>query len=336
MNAQPTRGQSMVNSLARRVVAPVALVLDIVATFIRIADTSVQLLNPDAYKVWQLHKDAGTAFFWSLALYLVIGAIAIGTTASLFMLYPVIAQQHDRIEAARSIKNKRVKNERIKSLQEKLERYRGLRRLAILTPVLFGVAYFLKSLVGDLSFGATLIQIITAITDIIAPLAILQVLTSVEKEYDRMDAQERTMEASTNMVISQVARVAEQFTGDTLTARQALILKSGMDGDIGGMIDAAVPRDERQRMYTITDLCHKYDCGTDKDDPGRKAIYRKVTAAYAAGMLEIIKDTKKGWMVPGKLLDELFGDWKPPQPALRLVSDYTRTARPVDTAIEAS
>ena len=89
------------------------------------------------------------------------------------------------------------------------------------------------------------------------------------------------------------------------------MLKAGTEGDIEGMIDAATPHEDDDRYYTISDICRKLGVLATRDSADRKKIWRVVNQAYKGGETDIRRATKgRGYLVPGKLLDKLFGDYQ--------------------------
>lgn len=329
--SQPTIHQgnkSIVDNVARKFIVPVALALDGMATLIRIADTTVQLTLPNVYTGWEAHKDGLTNVLYYTSAFIVISAISLGITAALFLLNPLMYVVNNRIETANHISNKKTKLERLKMLGAKKQRYQNYNKMAIGPVLAFGISYFLSQRIP----GNGIIQALTAAADIAAPLIILFVIAQTEREMNSNDAQESTMAESQHIVMTNVRRVGQSSTDGTLTAQQATMLKRGMDGDVGGMVDATVPIDTQERMYTISQICAKLDAGrgiitTDRDDPNRRRISRIVSKSQAGGDYDIIKDAKRGWLVPAKLIDKLFGDYIPTKLAIRLVSDvrWTKT-----------
>ena len=295
---------SMVDTIARRFVVPLALVLDIAATFIRIAQTTVQLTLPDVYAAWNSHTSGVTGALYYTSNAIVIAAISIGTTASLFLTMPLLYQIATRLDAASQIRNKKIKNERLKHLRQKQRRYVNLVVSAIIVPLMFGVSYFLAS------FHLGILDFVTAIADIAAPILILYTITNSEREYRNLDPQERTMKTTTDVVITSANRIGDKFGTQGISAQEATMLKRGIEGDITGMIDATIPLDPKVRYYSVTEICHKLHVTADSRSPYRKRIQRIIEAAYKGGELRIRQDEKRqAWMVPASIFDDLFGSF---------------------------
>jgi hypothetical protein len=324
-------GRSMLDSMARRFIVPVGLFLDVLGMVIRFTSVMMLLTLPTLYAAWQTHSNPIVALMYYIAAFVAIGSIGLGVTGGLYMTMPLLYKVDKQIEAAQRIRRTNIKTARLKELREKKHRYQGYLKLLIWVIGIFGVSYFFGPMLGN----NPLVEIATGAAAIAAQVIIAYVLTQTEREQDAVDTQERTHSAATDIAVEQVRRIGEKFDGETLTPRQAQSLQHGLDGDIAGMIDVLVPRDESEKMYTISELCTKYGCGTDRDDPGRKQIYRIVVLAHDAGELDIVKDRKRGWLVPGKLLDKLFRDWTPPPQMLRLAPDRGWTSSAVQPAQEA-
>lgn len=322
---------SMVDAIARRFVVPLALALDIAATFIRIAQSTIQLILPDVYAAWAAHTNGLTTFFYYSSNVIVIAAISIGTTASLFLTMPLLYQISTRIDAANQIKNKKIKRERLAHLREKRTAYNRLVQWAISVPLLFGASFFLAG------FHWGILDIITAIADIAAPIIILYTITNSEREYKSLDPQERTMHTTTDVVIASATQIGQRFGSDTgLSIREAHMLKRGIEGDIEGMIDATIPLDPKVRYYTVTELCRKLGVSSDSRSPYRKAVQRIVERAYKAGELTIRQDEKRGaWLVPSTLYDDLFGSFDQVRADMERRQTIART-RPTRAALPAA
>lgn len=297
--------KSIVDSLARRFVVPVALVLDVITSLIRIAETTVQLILPNVYAAWIQHSGAVlTALFYGSALVVVAG-ISLGVTASLFLAMPLLYSINRRIDSAMKIRNRRVRKDMLDHLTHKRGRYKGYVVWAVSVPVLFGASYFLAA--THLGF----LMWITAAADIAAPLIILYVITQTEREASDIDPQEQAVTVATDVVLTNVKNIRQTEEG-VLRKEQAAMLKAGTEGDIEGMIDAATPHDEADRYYTISDICGKLSVPATRESADRKKIWRIVNQAYKAGETDIRRAQKgRGYLVPGKLLDKLFGDYKP-------------------------
>ena len=296
---------SIVDSMARRYVVPAALLLDVLTTLIRIAETSLQLVLPDVGAAWSAHKSPGLNAAYYASGVLVIAGISLGVTASLFLAMPLTYQINKRLDAAMKIKNRRVRREMAEHLRAKRNRYRGYVALACLVPLLFSASFFLSSLHWPF------IPILTAAADISAPLIILFVITQTEREAGDIDTQERSVQVATEVVLGNLQKVQHNDQGE-LAPAHAQMLRAGADGDLDGMIDAAVPRQEGETYYTVTDICLKLGVPEGRESSDRKRIWRIVNAAFLEGKSGVRKaDKGRGYLVPSASFDRLFGDYKP-------------------------
>jgi hypothetical protein len=301
----PALDVSIVDTIARRVVVPAALVLDVATTLIRIAETTMQIVLPEASAAFEQHRSPVlAALFYSSALIVILG-ISIGVTASLFLSMPLLYQINRRIDSAVKIRDRRLRKDMVDHLRDKRARYKWYVVAACSVPVLFGMSYFLASFhIGALTW-------VTAVADIAAPIVVLFVITQTEREQHDIDPQEVAVEAATSVVLGNL-RSIRQTDGGMLTQPQAATLKAGTSGDIEGMIDASTPHDDTDRYYTLTDVCHKLNVSADRESADRKKVYRIVGQAYKTGEAGIRRASKgRGFLVPGKLLDQLFGDFQP-------------------------
>lgn len=314
----PTLNASIVDLIARRVVVPAALVLDVATTLIRIAETTMQIVLPDVSAAFERHQSPFlSALFYGSALVVILG-ISIGVTASLFLSMPLMYQIGRRIDSAVKIRDRRMRKDMVEHLREKRKRYSAYVALACSVPVLFGLSYFLAN------FHLGILTWVTAVADISAPIIILFVITQTERESGDLDPQEIAVETATGVVLSNL-RSIRQTDGGMLTQPQAMTLKAGTAGDIEGMIDASTPRDDDDRYYTIAEICRKLNVSADRDDSNRKKVYRIAHDAQKAGEVDIRKSSKgRGLEVPGKLIDKLYGDF---QPVARVVSAAVTTVQ---------
>lgn len=311
---------SMVDSLARYFVVPIALALDIVTMLIRITETTIQLTLPDVYAMWAAHTDKAIAFFYYLSNIIVIAGISIGVTASLFLAMPLLYLIEHRIEAAHKVKNRRTRKEMLTFLEAKRKRYNRYTMLAVSVPILFGISFFLSQ--QHIEF----LKFVTAAADIAAPIIVLFVITQTEREHKDKDTQEQAIGIATDVVLGNMRNIRETATG-VLRKAEAAMLKAGTEGDIEGMIDAATPHDENDRFYTIVDICKRLGIPTDRDAPERKKVYRIVYKAVHEGEASIRRDKKgRGYLVPGKLFDKLFGDYLADKQGVVVPKDSDRTA----------
>jgi hypothetical protein len=318
-----TAPNSLVEMFARGLVVPVALVLDIVTMLIRVTETTIQLTIPDVYKQWQDHVDPRIAILYYVVAIVVVAGLSIGVTASLFLAMPLLYLIDHRIEAAQKVRNRRTRKEMLAFLKTKRSRYQGYTRLAVAVPVLFGVSYFLNQQHWEF------IKWVTAVADIAAPIIVLFVITQTEREHKDIDAQEEAIVIATDVVMSNMRSIKDS-AGGLLKKEQAAMLKAGTEGDVEGMIDAATPRDDVDRLYTIVEICRRLGVSTERDSKERKKVYRIVVRAVHEGETEIRRDRKgRGYLVPGKLFDKLFGDWLAERQGLGQTIDSHRT---VDTS----
>lgn len=297
--------KSMVDTLARRFVVPVALFLDVLTSLIRIAETTIQLILPDVYDGWIKHEGTPLTIAYYVSALIVVTGISIGVTASLFLAMPLLYQINRRLDAALKIRNRRVRRDMMIHLNQKKKRYNFYVWCACSVPILFGASYFLAALkIGFLIW-------LTAAADIAAPLIILYTITQTEREASDIDPQERAVTVATDVVLDNVGNIRQSEAG-LLRKEQAAMLKAGTEGDIEGMIDAATPRDDADRYYTISEICKKLGVPTGRDSSDRKRIWRIVHLAYKSGEMDIRRAEKgRGYLVPGKLFDKLFGDYQP-------------------------
>ena len=314
-----TLNASIVDLIARRVVVPAALVLDVATTLIRIAETTMQIVLPDVSAAFERHQSALlAALFYGSALVVILG-ISIGVTASLFLSMPLMYQIGRRIDSAVKIRDRRMRKDMVEHLKEKRQRYTAYVGLACSVPVLFGMSYFLAN------FHLGVLTWVTAVADIAAPIIILFVITQTEREAGDLDPQEIAVETATGVVLSNL-RSIKQAEGGLLTQPQAMTLKAGTAGDIEGMIDASTPRDDDDRYYTVAEICHKLNVSADRDDSNRKKVYRIAHDAQKAGEVDIRKAPKgRGLEVPGKLIDKLYGDFQPVAKAIATVQPVAKT-----------
>lgn len=290
-----------VNRLATRYVVPAALVLDIITMLIRIAETTIQLTLPEAYVAW-LHHDGQvmTLLYYAAGIIVVLG-LSLGVSASLFVSMPLLYEIERRIDAANRNKNRRVRRDQVAALAHKKQRYARYIGMACAVPVLFGVSYFLGQQ------GIDWLKYLTAIADIAAPIIVLFVITQTEREHADVDPQERAVSKASDVLIENLNRI--QPDGGLLKKEQAAMLKAGSEGDLEGMIDAATPQDETDRYYTIIDICRRLGLPTARDSSPRKRIYRIVALAYRQRQQGVVRSSKgRGYLVPGKSFDALFGD----------------------------
>jgi hypothetical protein len=298
---QTKQEEGTVNRLASRYVVPAALVLDIITMLIRIAETTIQLTLPEAYAAWSHHDgQILTVLYYAAGIIVVIG-LSLGVSASLFVSMPLLYEIERRIDAAQRNKNRRVRRDQVAALTRKKGRYARYIGLACTVPVLFGASYFLSQQ------GIAWLKYLTAIADVAAPIIVLFVITQTEREHSDIDPQERAVSKASDVLIENLNRITPD--GGLLRKEQAAMLKAGTEGDLEGMIDAATPQDETDRYYTIVDICRRLGFPTARDSAPRKKIYRIVALAYRQRQQGVIRSSKgRGYLVPGKAFDALFGD----------------------------
>jgi hypothetical protein len=291
--------------MARRYVVPVALLLDVLTTLIRIAETSIQLVLPDVGAAWLAHKGPLlTPLYYGAGITVIIG-ISVGVTASLFLAMPLTYQINKRLDAALRIKNRRVRKEMSEHLRAKRKRYQGYVALSCAVPLLFSASFFL----GNLHWP--IVQVITAAADIAAPLIILFVITQTEREAGDVDAQEQSVQVATSVVLSNLSAVKHNEDGE-LRPAHAQMLRAGADGDLDGMIEAATPRDDDEQYYTVTDICGKLGVSDGRESSDRKRVWRIVNTAFLEGKSGVRRAPKgRGYLVPSSAFDRLFGDYRP-------------------------
>lgn len=295
----PTTHESMVDRLARRVVVPLALALDIVQMLIRVLETTMRIILPDAYTAWQAHAGLLAPLFYLSAVTVMV-SMAIGLCAMLYLVMPLTYLINKRIESLVNIRNKKVKAEMTRAFTAKKKRYNGLLRLAISVPILFSISYFFPN-------GGVFVTLLTAAADIAAPIIILYVISNAEKEIDDIDPQETTSAKARAIALDGLERI-NPAAG--LSVTNARMLRHGLDGNLSGMIDAAIPREAVKKVYTITEICGKLGVSSAKDSPDRKAIWRTVKRA-AEDYPQLVDKDKRGYLFPGQLWDEYFGDFTP-------------------------
>lgn len=296
---------SIVDMIARRFVVPAALILDVATTLIRIAETTMQIVLPEASVAWERHAGPILApLYYTSALVVILG-ISIGVTASLFLSMPLLYQINRRIDSAMRIRERRLRKDMCEHLTGKRRRYKGLIAAACAVPLLFGASYFLSN------FHIGVLTWVTALADIAAPIIVLFVITQTEREHADIDPQEIAVETATTVVLTNLRNIRQADDG-MLTQPQAATLKAGTSGDIEGMIDASTPRDDDDRYYTVSDICKKLGVSADRESADRKKVYRIIHQAYRNGETAISRAAKgRGFQVPGKLFDRLFGDFQP-------------------------
>jgi len=322
---------SIVNVVARRV-ASLALILDVVTLLIRIAETTIQITLPDLSMAWtEHHGSVLTVLFYTAGITVVIG-LSIGVSASLFMSMPLLYEIDKRIDAVTKIKNRRARKEMTLYLTTKRSRYFRYILLAVLVPLLFGASYFLSNL------GLGWLKYVTAIADIAAPIIVLFVLSQTEREHDNSDPQEQAIKKATDVMLENMNHISSR--DGTLTRGQANVLKAGTEGDIEAMIDAATPEDTSDRWYTIVDICKRLGFSIDRDSSQRKKVYRIVSSAYSSRLHDVRRSAKgRGYLVPGRAFDALFGDLlsdAPSKPFIEQPKDAIRTKDTTTEAVQAS
>lgn len=297
---QPAQ-EGTVNHLATRYVVPAALVLDIITMLIRIAETTIQLTLPEAFTAWANHTGQIMTILYYTAGIIVVLGLSLGVSASLFVSMPLLYEIERRIDAANRNKNRRVRRDQVAALTRKKSRYARYIGLACAVPVLFGSSYFLAQQ------GIGWLKYLTAIADIAAPIIVLFVITQTEREHQDIDPQERAVSKASDVLIENLNHITP--AGGMLKREQAAMLKAGTEGDLEGMIDAATPQDETDRYYSIIDICRRLGLPTARDSSPRKRIYRIVALAYRQRQQGVVRSSKgRGYLVPGKSFDALFGD----------------------------
>ncbi len=303
-NTWRSKKQTSLLDQVTRPAARAALFLDLIATIIRVGQVLSQLTLPDAYAAYAAHADPVLAALYYGAGIEVVLAIALGVTAGAFLSFRLIYLINRRIAAAHKIRTKRTRQERLKMLEARLSRYAGLRNLSVVPLVLFGIPYFFASL--DIP-GMNLFD---AVTGVAAPVIILYVVSQTEQEADNIDAEEIMQDVTTRVVVSQAEKIAERV-GGKITPQDALMLSRAADGDLPGVIEAGLPRNEAERYYTITEICARFGVSPHRDSPDRKKLYRIAADARRNGEMEIVRDLRRGILVPSRLFDKLFGDFQP-------------------------
>jgi hypothetical protein len=313
---------SMVDAIARRYVVPLALGLDVATTAIRVTETSVQLILPDLFAAWNSHAGLPLSIAYYTLNLVVIAGLALGVTASLFLAMPLLALVNRKLDNAAHIRRPRVRKEKVAALLRKRSRCVRYIWLACAVPLLFGVSYVLGGL--HLSW----LVWVTAFADIAAPIIVLFVITQTEREAYATDTQEQAIDVANGVVIGALRGIHHNASG-VLQVGQAAMLRAGTDGDVEGMINAATPRDSTTRYLTVNDVCARLSIPTERDAPGRRRVARRVKDVYDMGGTAIIKGKPgEGYLIPGTLYDELFGDWQGGRPSA------TRTPRPSGAIVD--
>jgi hypothetical protein len=147
---------------------------------------------------------------------------------------------------------------------------------------------------------------VSAVADIAAPLVALFVITQTEREAGAHDPNERAVATAQSVVLSSLSDI-RRGEDKALNPRDAEMLKRGLDGDLQGMIDAALPLDTSEPYYTITALCQRLGFDPSAESAQRKTVYRAIRRARDKGETRI-RQGKNGLEVPGSLIDHLLGD----------------------------
>jgi len=295
-----TQGDSIVDRLARQFVIPAAVGLDIATTVIRVVTTGSQMIIPAAYVAWQAHTGPWLTLAYDLAGVVVLAGLALGTTAAAQLSMTLLYVVNKRVDAAHDIRNPKRRKFTLSKLTE--QRTRVVRYIAFTCASL--VLFFAGGVLDALHIGG--VGWVSALADIAAPLIALFVITQTEREAGARDPNERAVATAQSVVLSSLSDI-RRGEDKALNPRDAEMLKRGLDGDLQGMIDAALPLDTSEPFYTITDLCKRLGFDAGPDSAQRKQVYRAVRRARDKGETRI-RQGKNGLEVPGSLIDFLLGD----------------------------
>lgn len=370
--AQPNEKQKMVAERhgiiywMGRALIFVVLPLDIIATVNRVTLAVMPSTLPDLYHAWMTHTNGGMATAYYLVGLATLLAVPLGVSVAALLTFPLFNIISKRIDAAKHNPNRRMRKEMTSLFKEKRKRYIFFTCLAIVPMALFLMSFITQgykpatkttyspvtttvkgkkqtkqvptTTVTGLDLSG-LIAVLTFFADVTAPIITMYVVMNMEHEVNEVETQEIATSTTANVLVQRIRTVAEGVGNGTLDKHQAYMLKRGMEGDLMGALDAIVPRDETERMYTIAELCRKLNVSTDPTGANYRKIQRIIKRAREAGETDIVIDSTSGrgrWLVPGKLFDKLFGDYEPSQEALQLVSDATWTRNRSQMAPEAS